>query len=622
MDSRNSNPFTAKQDVLDAHLSDELLLLFADGELASCDAAQVRLHLEACWTCRARVAQINESIQQVVAYSNYLVQEKFPPSALERNHFLAKLRGLAEKDTPRSILERISISFRPILSNWRRPIWISGLGLACTIAILLVMFRLPRKVSADEIIHKSRESEKALLKVVPRPVIYQELHIEMAGRTKHPAVDRAIYSDPVSSRVVEARNHPTSSLPAAATVESVQEALLDADLDWQDPLSVRSFVRWQAVHRERADRVDTTDPGKISIRSTLPHGPVAELTLTFRSSDFHPVAENISFRNLDEVRITEEFFEVFSLNVLDAGIFDLKSPPAPEVAAKHATMKPVAPRVPSEKELLMTEMRALVALHSVKADLGDQIELQRPVGSNFLVVQGVAPSEERKAQIESELQGIPGVQMNLTVPAQGNDPLSSAEEQPVAQVSVLVDDQPLLEACLKTKFPDAEARASFVNTTLEHAQQALAHAWAIKRLEQRYPPQVISNLDPPSRQMLELLLRDHVHALRNLAETEVGLLRKISPQVPHVSEQGSLRPAKDWRTASKATFSALETLQHDALILLAGSQGIQDLDGELREMNAAIHVLNVEMPVMGELVNGNFLEANETSIIGLIREQP
>jgi anti-sigma factor RsiW len=37
------------------HLTDKQLLFYADGELASGESARVRKHLEACWTCRAKL---------------------------------------------------------------------------------------------------------------------------------------------------------------------------------------------------------------------------------------------------------------------------------------------------------------------------------------------------------------------------------------------------------------------------------------------------------------------------------------------------------------------------------------------------------------------------------------
>lgn len=44
------------------HVSDQELLLAADGELPSRRAAEVRSHLAACWDCRARMAEIEGAI--------------------------------------------------------------------------------------------------------------------------------------------------------------------------------------------------------------------------------------------------------------------------------------------------------------------------------------------------------------------------------------------------------------------------------------------------------------------------------------------------------------------------------------------------------------------------------
>jgi len=46
----------------DLHLSDQEPLLAADGELPTDRAAQVHAHLAACWSCRARTAEIEGTI--------------------------------------------------------------------------------------------------------------------------------------------------------------------------------------------------------------------------------------------------------------------------------------------------------------------------------------------------------------------------------------------------------------------------------------------------------------------------------------------------------------------------------------------------------------------------------
>jgi anti-sigma factor RsiW len=46
----------------DLHLSDQEMLLAADGEHSTRRAAQVHAHLAECWACRARMAEIEGTI--------------------------------------------------------------------------------------------------------------------------------------------------------------------------------------------------------------------------------------------------------------------------------------------------------------------------------------------------------------------------------------------------------------------------------------------------------------------------------------------------------------------------------------------------------------------------------
>ena len=50
----------------DSHLSDQELLLAADGELPPARAGQVASHLTECWTCRVRKGELEASIGDFV----------------------------------------------------------------------------------------------------------------------------------------------------------------------------------------------------------------------------------------------------------------------------------------------------------------------------------------------------------------------------------------------------------------------------------------------------------------------------------------------------------------------------------------------------------------------------
>ena len=77
------------------HLSDQDLLLAADGELETRRAAQVRAHLAACWNCRARMAEIEETIADFARAHREALDPKLPPIDGPRALLRAQLAELA-----------------------------------------------------------------------------------------------------------------------------------------------------------------------------------------------------------------------------------------------------------------------------------------------------------------------------------------------------------------------------------------------------------------------------------------------------------------------------------------------------------------------------------------------
>ena len=79
----------------DMHLSDQDLLLAADGELSTRRAAQAHAHLAACWSCRARMAEIEGSITDFARAHRQALDPQLPPIAGPRSLLRAHLAELA-----------------------------------------------------------------------------------------------------------------------------------------------------------------------------------------------------------------------------------------------------------------------------------------------------------------------------------------------------------------------------------------------------------------------------------------------------------------------------------------------------------------------------------------------
>jgi hypothetical protein len=78
-----------------SHLTDQDLLLAADGELPGGRLAEVRAHLSACWDCRSRMAAIEKTIADFARAYRHEADSKFPPIDGSRALLKAQLAQLA-----------------------------------------------------------------------------------------------------------------------------------------------------------------------------------------------------------------------------------------------------------------------------------------------------------------------------------------------------------------------------------------------------------------------------------------------------------------------------------------------------------------------------------------------
>jgi len=78
----------------DVHLSDEEMVCAADGELSAKRAAEVQSHLAACWTCRARMGELERTIADFVRLQQ--APGSTPPPDSGRAMLKAHLAELAD----------------------------------------------------------------------------------------------------------------------------------------------------------------------------------------------------------------------------------------------------------------------------------------------------------------------------------------------------------------------------------------------------------------------------------------------------------------------------------------------------------------------------------------------
>jgi hypothetical protein len=87
---------------LSDHLSDEDILLAIDGEASRSDAKQLRAHLTACWLCRSRQAELEQTIGDFISLHRQSLNRELPSSAGPLALLKARLGEAAAQPCPRS----------------------------------------------------------------------------------------------------------------------------------------------------------------------------------------------------------------------------------------------------------------------------------------------------------------------------------------------------------------------------------------------------------------------------------------------------------------------------------------------------------------------------------------
>jgi len=85
----------------DNHLSDQDILLAADGELTQRRAAEARTHLASCWSCRTRMGELESTIADFVRAHHHALNPQLPPAEGPRAMLKARLAQASSESRPR-----------------------------------------------------------------------------------------------------------------------------------------------------------------------------------------------------------------------------------------------------------------------------------------------------------------------------------------------------------------------------------------------------------------------------------------------------------------------------------------------------------------------------------------
>lgn len=463
------------------HLQDDDLLPLLDGEQPERDAADIRAHVEACWTCRTRMDEMKNTIGEYVRYRDTVRTLAPPPASWgDLEPALARIdRSLTPPPSP--VLRRSFLALRPAY-------WVAA---AAMVLLLIVVRRLEvvPPVSAAELLRKASAAEQ-------KPTARRRIQI----KTRHRQFTRP------------------ASLPvrAASEPDDLEQLFNRAHFNWDDPLSARSFAAWHDQLTGKQDDVPARDNFTYKIHTSTTASELHEATLILRAQDLQPLSETLQFAS-DTVEIT---------TAPDAATpSEIAAAPAPERVPARDTTKPVELPSPIHREL-----QVFSALHEIGADLGEPVEMN-PDGSR-LIVTGTGLTNAQKQQLRAALQDIVGIEIRF----EDATPSTRAGATPGERATSATAP---LQQRLQTLLGSRETVEDFTNRALDASDAMMARAHALRALDKAFPPAVESGLASGDRELLDKLRRDHaiafaakVHELRAVLDPVLSNFRAPTPSAP------------------------------------------------------------------------------------------
>jgi hypothetical protein len=367
--------------------------------------------------------------------------------------------------------------------------------------VLLRWIERPSEVSAAELLHKA-EIQEQTAQAAPR-----RIRIRSKNRS---------WTRPAR----------LTARPQAGDAVALAAMLEDAGYPLDDPLSAASFAAWRDRQPAKKDEVEKTATAYVVTTSTQA-GTISEASLILRAGDLYAVSVTLRFRS-DEV-------------------LDLSEAPAEMPGGAPPTLPHTPP-----KARLSEELHVIAALHDIRADLGDPIEVKRNDDSIDVTVGGL--NALRQEQIRASLSGIAGV--HITFEQQAGRGLTSPTP---SRAPVTNPTNPLI--------PDIN------DALIDASDRVLERAHALAALARRFPAATEASLDDQDRTVLRRIAADHLDAISLAARQLRAALKTTASSDVH---------AADWHdTAEEILRAAMEA---DQELNSSGS----DVEGRLARLRAAV----------------------------------
>ncbi len=521
---------------LPAHPEAAALLRLVDGELPPGEARALEQHLEGCPECRAEVADLRSTLAECIAYREQVLEAMLPPPPEPWADLAPEFARIDRSLTP--LLAQV-----PPASRWHvRPAlrWVLAAA-AMLLVAFLYEFRETPSVQAASLLRRAEVAAAKRPATAPRRVLIRT----KTGQFTHIVGNRL-------SRT------PLPQEPPPPALQALFEA---AHWDWNDPLSAQAFADCRDSLQDRKDSVTATADA-YQIRTTTPEGELSAASLTLRTSDLAPLEARLEFRNQDWVELTE------AAEAPEDGGAATAPPLAPEPSARHAEPSLPAASVPSTETVPVSGvLQVLTALHKIAADLGEQVDVNA-VGSR-LVVNGVGIPPLRQQQIQAALEKFPNVTVQFVEPAAppvvATPPPDAAAPPPAENPSAGI------AARVEQQLGGRPQFERFSSQMLDWSDAAMARAYALRRLAERFPAPTEAAFSPADRHALRQIARENAAALADLAGRMSRTLKPVLTGLGGQTATPSPLVADAWQPAAEDLVLTAQRVERRLSVMLGAA---------------------------------------------------
>lgn len=562
---------------LDKHLNDNQLVSLFGRELSFGQRVIARRHLAHCWQCRVRQEdlegrrseQVMEDYRDAIK-SNRLALPEEPRAELAQwlQVYMQPADSAKAQEKRWSFrLPKIALPEFPTMNPALATCMV--LGLATTISFFVWWQQRLPNITSNALLVRAEKWDRSSLST---GVVYQAVRIT----TPTHSINRNIYRD------LQGKRQP-KRVSLTGKDEQLKSALLQAGVDWDEPISASGFQEWHDHQHVREDRITRTGAHLLRLTTEVPDGSVAEQSLTVRDTDFHPVRRTIAFRDNETVEIAELDFKILPWNFVDASVFepigsiDMAGISSPS----RGLVLPALPERLTDGQLDETELSARLVLNNLHADTGEQIEIARTVQG--VEVKGLVETNERKRALQTQLATVPHLTVSIqSVTDLRNHPELGDNVSSIKTASV-VDLQSPLESYLRAHGRSVREISLLERQLFDNALTISQESKAVDDLQTRF----VASDQMPALTVAKLseLIYNHHERLQAALKQERALLGEV---------QAASRGGNGARSLSPLLDTAIRNLTLCKELTLANSPNPRSAEKILAEMSVLLDDLTAD----------------------------